>query len=95
MTYESRHGNEGPHDGELGKAFSIDWAPLHYEYSSSLAGDSLIVNSSSTVKVFQIKCVPGPEDGEGRAGGKSPASLGKDGSFHKMEDSMREEGVGR
>lgn len=66
--------------------------PWHYEYSSSLSGDGSIINNSFIVKVFQIICVPGLEDGEGRAGGKSPARLGKDGSFHGMKCTMREEG---
>lgn len=50
----------------------------------SLAGDGGIINSRFADKVFQIKCVPGLEDGEGRACGKNPARLGKKGSFLRM-----------
>lgn len=56
-----------------------------------MVGDGTITNSSFIVKAFQTTCVPGLEDGEGGARGKSPTSLGKDGSFLRMEYTVREE----
>lgn len=53
--------------------------------------DGTITNSSFVVKASQTKCIPGLEDGEGGTCGKSPASLGKDGSFLRMEYTVREE----
>lgn len=56
-----------------------------------MVGDNTITNSSFIIKASQTTCVPGLEDGEGGARGKSPASLGKDGSFLRMEYMVREE----
>lgn len=81
------------------KAFRRDWVRLHCECSrqcgyGSLAGDGDIINSSVTVKTSQFSVsLPALEGREGRACGKSPASLGTDGRFQVHRERGREREV--